>query len=138
MLDARTEDFQTLCLRTPPEDVYIDITHPPAFHLQATRLIQIYRIRPHERGSVVVDYVFLFCIDNAKVRPQRKTRPIGGGAHHAAAGQAEPECIVPSAPFAMRVSRRPHFLHTTSAGSGNQPRLTLLPTTAPKPFGHCC
>src|SRR5438132_12637321 len=115
MLDARTEDFQTLCLRTPLEDVYIDITHPPAFHLQATRLIQIVRIRPHERGPVVVDYVFLFCIDNAKVRPQRKTRSIGGGAHHAAAGQAESVCIWTSAPFALRRSSRSHVLYTTTS-----------------------
>src|SRR6266516_3865211 len=119
MLETRAGDFQTFCIRTALEDVYIDITHAPTFHFQTGRLIQIDCARSNESGPIIVDYVFLSCIDDAEARPEREAGPIGRGTHHAATGQTSAQCVATPASFAMSVSRRPHFLHVTSANSGN-------------------
>src|SRR6202030_4053933 len=48
MFGTRREHFQALYLRTPLQDIDIDVAHTPAFHIETARLVEIDRFGSHE------------------------------------------------------------------------------------------
>src|SRR5438874_2620386 len=77
---ARREHLQALFLRSPLQNIDIDVAHTPTMHVEAARLVKVDRFGSHERSAVIVNYVFFVCSGNSKPRPEWKTRPIGRGA----------------------------------------------------------
>ena len=86
MFRARAEHFEALLLRTPLQNVDVDIAHTPAFHLQFGRLVKIDRAGADQRRPVIVDNKFFFRVDDSEPGAKRKARPIGGSAHDMTAG----------------------------------------------------
>src|SRR6266480_8122146 len=111
MFGAWAEHFKALLLRTPLQNVDVDIAHAPAFHLQLGRLVKIDRAGADQRRSVIVDNKFLSGTDDFKSRPEREARPIGGSAHDMMAGEISAEGISTSAFFDTRVSGRADVRH---------------------------
>src|SRR5215471_17763372 len=109
----RCEHLEALLFGPPLQNVDIDISHSPAFHLELGRLVEIDRVRSNKRRSVVVDDEFLMCAHDSETRPKRETRPIRGRAHHVTTGQIHSERIFVSALFDARVSGRADVIHAT-------------------------
>ena len=115
MFAARCEHFQTLFLRSPLQDVDIDVADAPAFHFQPARLVQIDCISPNKCPPLIVDNVFLVRRGDAKSRTKRITRPIGRGTQHVAAGKISADCVVGSASLAMRIGSSAHVRYVARA-----------------------
>src|ERR1700730_6660538 len=94
------------------------MAHAPPLHFQAAWLVEIDRFRPNQGRSVIVDYIFFFCIDNSEPRPEWKARPIGRGAHHLASGQIGPDGIMTTTSLGMRISGRANLPHLMPRGDG--------------------
>ena len=86
MFGARTENFETLLFRTPLENVDVDITRAPAFHLQFGRLVEVDRACSNESCSVVIDNEFLSRATDSEPRTEWEHRPIRSRAHHVMPG----------------------------------------------------
>lgn len=118
MFGARTENFETLLFRTPLENVDVDITRAPAFHLQFGRLVEVDRACSDESCSVVVDNEFLSRATDSEPRTEREYRPIRSRAHHVVAGQIFAERIAHSALFFSRVSGSTNIRHASEMRIG--------------------
>src|SRR5947208_12008484 len=70
---ARREHLQALFLRSPLQNIDIDVAHTPTMHVEAARLVKVDRFGSHERSAVIVNYVFFVCSGNSKPRPEWKT-----------------------------------------------------------------
>src|SRR5205814_9315527 len=102
----------------------------PFFHFEPGRLVEVDRARANERSAVIVNDVFLIRVDEAESSAERKARPIGGGAHHVAAGQIDTERITPAAAtaFGVSVGGGAHFVQALTGNGGND-RLRLSRAT---------
>src|SRR5262249_27071625 len=70
------EDFQTLFLRTPLQNVDIDIADTPVSYLSPASLIKVDSVGANQRVTVIVNHVFFARVREAKTRPKRISRPI--------------------------------------------------------------
>src|SRR5438309_253290 len=113
MFCAWAQHFETLLLRTPLQNIDVDVAHTPAFHLQLGWLVKVDRAGADQRRSIVVDNVFVFRIGDSKPRAEREARPIGGSAHDTMTGQISAEGISMSAFFDPRVSGRADIRNAT-------------------------
>src|SRR5437870_421755 len=108
MFAARCEDFQTLFLRSPLQNVDVYVAYAPASHFQPARFIQVDGIGAYECPTIIVNDVFLVCRVDAKSGAKRITRPIRRSTHHLPAGKTTANCVVTSASFTVRVGSSPH------------------------------
>ena len=117
MLATRCEDFQTLFLRTPFQNVDVHVTNAPVSHLKPARLVKVNGVGADQGSPVIIDDVFFICIGNPESCPERKMRPIRRGTHHVGAGKPRPERVgAPASSLAMRVSGGAHIGYPTRAG----------------------
>ena len=103
MFRARAEHFEALLLRTPLQNVDIDVAHTPAFHFQLRRLVKVDCAGADQCRSVIVDNKFLCGIDDSKPGPEREARPIRSGAHEVVTREIGADGISESALFDARV-----------------------------------
>ena len=91
------ENFQALFVRTPLQNVDINVSDAPTLHLEAGIGEQVDRVCSDERAAVVVDDILLIRADQAKTSAERKTRPIGSRTDDIPAGKVHTNGIVFSA-----------------------------------------
>ena len=111
MFAPRCEDFQTLFLRSPLQDVDVHVANTPASHFQPAWFVQIDGISPYECPSIIVDNVFVVRRGDAKPCAERITRPIRGGTHHVAAGKISANCVMAPASFTVCVGSSADIRH---------------------------
>src|SRR6266542_1593854 len=117
MFATRGEDFQTLFLRAPFQNVDVHVADAPAFHLEPARLVEVDGVGADQRISIIVDNVFFICLGNSESGSYRKVRPIRRGTHHMLTGKTTTEGVVVSASsLAVRVSGSAHLWYATRAG----------------------
>src|SRR5215472_14144926 len=117
MLATRGEDFQTLFLRAPFQNVDIHVANAPAVHLTPARLVKVDGIGADQRISVIVNNVFFVCFGNSESGSERKVRPIRRRAHHVLVRKSRADRVVAPAPaFVLRVSSSADIWYTTGAG----------------------
>ena len=66
MLATRGEDFQTLFLRAPFQNVDVHVPDAPAFHLKPAWLVKVDGVGADQRISIIVDNVFFVCLGNSE------------------------------------------------------------------------
>ena len=76
MFATRGENFQTFFLRTPLQNVDVDIADTPVSYLRPAGLIKIDSVGADQSVPVIVDDVFFASINEAKARSERVSRPI--------------------------------------------------------------
>src|SRR6478752_5786718 len=108
---ARREDLQTFFGRSPFQYVDVDVANAPSLHVQAARFVEIDCIRSNQGGAVIIDHVLLLCPDDAKSSPERKTRPIGSGAHDMLARENFAHGITSATLFGVGISRCSNSSH---------------------------
>ena len=106
---ARGAELADSLLRTPFQNIDVDMAHPPFSHGEAIGLVKIDRVRADQRRSVIVDLEDFIGVDDAEFRPKRKTRPIGGRALHIAARRAGCRRVAPATRFGVRVRSGAHL-----------------------------
>ena len=111
------------------QNIDVNEANPPALHFEPGRFVEIDRGRADERSAVVVNDVFLACIDEAKTSAKRKMRPVGRCAYDVAPGQINTEGIATASSFGVGISGRAHFLHALAGNRRNESRLCLGRTT---------
>ena len=117
MLATRGEDFQTLFLRAPFQNVDVHVADAPAFHLEPARLVEVDGVGADQRISIIVDNVFFFCVGNSESGPERKVRPIRCSTHHMRTRKPAAERVVaPASALAVRISGSAHIRYVTRAG----------------------
>lgn len=70
MFRPRSKNLQTFRIRSPLEDIDIDMPNAPSFHLEPTRLMEIDGIRPDKRGTVIINNVFFLRPDDSEARAE--------------------------------------------------------------------
>ena len=117
MLATRGEDFQTLFLRAPFQNVDVYVADAPLSHLKPARLVKVDSVSTDQRISIIVDNVFFICIGNPESGSERKVRPIRRGTHYMLTGKPTAERVVAPTPSLVRgVSRSTHLRYATRAG----------------------
>ena len=117
MLAAGSEDFQTLFLRAPFQNVDVYVADAPLFHLKPARLVKVDSVSADQRISIIVDNIFFICIGNSESGSEGKVRPIRRGTHYMLTGKPTAERVVAPAPALARcVSRSSHIRYATRAG----------------------
>ena len=135
MFGTWREHFQALYLRTPLQDIDIDVAHTPAVHVETARLVEIDRFGSHERSVVVVNYIFFVCIGDSEPGAEREAGPIGSGAHHMVPRKRGADSVVGPTFFGMRIGSGTHFWHAMPADEG---RLRLRRTANDQARDNSC
>src|SRR5438128_12663476 len=103
MLATRGEDFQALFLRAPLQNVDVNLTNTPVFHLEPAGFVKIDGVGADQGSAVIIDDIFFIRIGDSESGSERKTRPIGRGAHDVGARKAAIERVAAAASLAMRI-----------------------------------
>src|SRR5262245_39588355 len=121
MFATRGEDFQTLFLRTPLQNVDVDVANTPVSYLRPRGLIKIDSVGANQRVPIVVDDVFFVRVCEAKTRPKRISRPIRSGTQHLPTGKISADGIVsPASSLVLRVRGSTHPWNASSSSSGER------------------
>ena len=109
MFATRCEDFQTLFLRAPLQNVDVYVADAPAFHLEPARLVKVDGVGSDQRSAIIVDNIFFVGIGNSESGPDREVRPIRSGTDHVPTGQMITERVVASASLAVGIGSSAHI-----------------------------
>ena len=124
MFATRGEDFQTLFLRAPFQNVNVHVADAPTFHLKPARLVEVDGVGADQRIPIIVDYVFFVCLGNSESGSYRKVRPIRRGTHHMLAGKTTAKRVIePASSFEVRISGSAHIGHVTRRAGDSRFRL---------------
>src|SRR5262245_17242044 len=114
MFATRGEDFQTLFIRAPFQNLDVYVADAPAFHLKAARLVKVDGVSANQRIPIIVDNVLFVCLGNSKSCSQGKMRPVRRGAHHVRTGKATAErIVVATSALPMRIGSGAHIGYAT-------------------------
>src|SRR6476619_7966639 len=87
MLGPGRQHFDALFIRTPLQNIDIDVTHAPAFHFQSCRLVEVNCVGADQGGAVIIDHIFLGGLHNLESSSEGKARPVGRGAANLPVGK---------------------------------------------------
>ena len=110
MFRSRNKNPQTFRVRSPFQDVNIDMANTPSFHLEPARFVQIDRIRADQRGAVIINNILVLGADDSESGAEGEYRPIGCGAAAFGIGKSSANGVASATVFAARIRRRPHVL----------------------------
>jgi len=110
MLGPGRQHFDALFIRTPLQNVNIDLTNAPSFHFQSRRLVKIDGVAADQRGAVIIDHIFLGGLHNLESSSEWKVRPVGRGAANLPVGKIFANGIAASTTATLMdaVRRRAH------------------------------
>jgi hypothetical protein len=126
---ARLEHFDARLVRTPFQNIDIDVANSPSSHFQSRSFVEIDRVRADKCCAVVVNNKFLFGLDDSKFGSEWKARPIRGGAADEVPGKVIADSIAPPSRFATAIRGCTNidaavFIRGTFLGSGRLERAT--------------
>src|SRR5207237_8934761 len=79
MFATRREDFQTLFLRAPFQNVDVHVADAPAFHLQPARLVKVDGVGSDQRSAIMVDNILFVGMCNYESGSNGTVRAIQRG-----------------------------------------------------------
>ena len=91
---AASSTFRLCSFGAPFENIDVDLRTPQRLHLRAGWFCKGRSCSvPTSARAVIVDHVILRSVSTIRNGPERKARPIGGGALHIAAGKPLPMAL---------------------------------------------
>ena len=110
MLGPGRQHFDAFFIRTPLQNIDIDLPHAPAFHFQSCRLVKVNGAGADQSGTVIIDHIFLGRIHDLESSSEREARPVGRGAPNSTTGKTLANGVVSSTATTLvdTVRRRAH------------------------------
>src|SRR5262249_39161771 len=117
MFATRGQDFETFFLRTPLQNVDVDIPDTPVSDFRPAGLIKINRVGTDQGVPIIVDDVLFVRVNEPKARSERVSRPIRSSTQHLPTGKISADGVVsPASSLMLGVGSGAHLWNAPTTG----------------------